>query len=103
MNIEYETATFNLGNNEISQVIETESGYYIIKCINTLNREETETNKSKIIDQQKKKVFNEEYYIFVDSLTKNINNELWETVSLFEKDSLSEVDFFDVYEKFIIK
>ena len=29
----YEKAAFELGNEEVSGIVETESGYYIIKCI----------------------------------------------------------------------
>ena len=37
----------HISTDEVSQVIQCERGYYIIKCTNTLDREETDANKLK--------------------------------------------------------
>ena len=52
----FEEAAFNLGTDEISEVVETENGYYIIKCISTFDRKETDANKEKIVEKRKKGV-----------------------------------------------
>ena len=57
----YEEAAFNLATDEVSQVIQCERGYYIIKCTNTLDREETDANKLKIVEERKREVFGQEY------------------------------------------
>lgn len=99
----FETAAFDLGKDEISGVVETSSGYHIIKCTNTLNREETNANKIEIIEDQKKGIFNEEYSAFVKTLTKKINTELWDSIEFLQSEASSNIDFFRVYEKFIIE
>ena len=64
--VRIEEAAFNLGTDEISGIVETEHGYHIIKCISTFDRDETDRNKIKIVEQRRKEVFNEEYSGFVD-------------------------------------
>lgn len=91
-------AAFELGNNEISDIIETEYGYHIIKCTNTFNKEETDVNKVKIVEERKKEVFNKEYDEFVGNLTKQLNHKLWDTVTL-EKSNMQRIDFFKLYEE----
>ena len=93
----FEAAAFELGNNEMSGIVESESGYHIIKCLNTFNQEETDINKIAIVEKRKKEVFQEEYNAFVSTLTKNINNELWDTVTLIENDKVTTNSFFHTY------
>ncbi|MDE7478224.1 MAG: peptidylprolyl isomerase, partial [Lachnospiraceae bacterium] len=84
MDATFEEAAFNLGTDEISDIVETEHGYHIIKCISTFDRDETDRNKVKIVEQRRKEVFNEEYSGFVDGLTRSLNEKLWEEVGFID-------------------
>lgn len=99
MELPFEEAAFNLGTNEISNVIETPFGYHIIKCISTFNREVTDQNKEKIVEERKKEVFGQEYEAFVASLTKNLNEDLWGKIGFIRDDKVSTSDFFEIYDK----
>lgn len=96
----FETAAFNLGNNEISGIVESRNGYHIIKCTNTFNREETDNNKLKIIEQQRKEVFGQEYDAFIQGLTRILNTALWEELEFIHDPAVSTSDFFDVFNKY---
>ncbi len=96
----YETAAFNLGKDEVSGIIETSEGYVILKCITTFNREETEANKIKIVAQRKKDVFGSQYDTFVQSLTKELNQKLWDSVTLVEDENVSSSWLMEVYYKY---
>lgn len=96
----FEKAAFNLGTDEISNVIETEYGYDIIKCISTFDKEETDSNKIKIVEKRRDEVFGQEYDAFVGTLTRKLNEELWESVSFIHDENVATLDFFDVYHDF---
>lgn len=93
----FETAAFNLGKDEISNVVETEFGYHIIKCINTFDREETDANKIKIVEQRREEAFGQEYDAYVETLTRNLNEELWKTVSFIHDEDVNTQNFFEIY------
>nr|MBQ8252058.1 peptidylprolyl isomerase [Lachnospiraceae bacterium] len=95
----YEEVAFNLGNGEISDIIETESGYYIIKCVSTLDREQTDQNKIKIIEERKEEVFAQVYDEFVLTQIRNLNDELWEQVEFIHEEECTTTTFFDVYNR----
>ena len=103
MESSFEEASFNLETGQISDIVETSYGYHIIKCISTFNREETDANKVKIVEKRKEEVFGQEYEAFVTTLTRNINEELWESVSLIHDENVTTMDFFEIYNKYFEK
>ncbi len=100
LDVAFEEAAFNLGTEEISSIVESDSGYHIIKCISTFDREETDRNKIKIIEQRRKEVFNEEYTKFVNGLTRNLNTKLWKKVGFLEDESIVTSSFFEIFQKY---
>ena len=100
MEAAFEEAAFNLGTDEISGVVETAEGYEIIKCVSTFNREETDRNKEKIAEQRRDEVFGEEYDAFVDSLPRNLNEPLWESVTMIREEAVETDGFFRIYEQY---
>lgn len=97
----YEEAAFQLAGGEISGIVETEEGYYILKCVSTLNREETDLNKVKIVEERKKEAFSREYDTYVQTLTRHMNEELWEEITLLHDSEITTSNFFDVYAELL--
>ncbi|MEY8522952.1 peptidylprolyl isomerase [Lachnospiraceae bacterium 38-10] len=99
----YEETAFELGNEEVSDVIETPEGYYILKCVSTLNREETDSNKVKIVEERRKEVFGREYDSYVQTLTRHMNEELWQEITLLHNSEITTSDFFEVFARYYKK
>lgn len=96
----FEETAFNLGNEEVSGIIETSEGYVILKCISTFNREETEENKVKIVEQRKREVFGAQYDAFVSTLTKELNTDVWEGISLVDDENVTTSSLMEVYQEY---
>ena len=95
-----EKVAFELGKNEVSGVIAGEKGYYVIKCISTFDEAQTAANKEKITNQRRSEAFASEYNSFVDTLPRQLNEELWATVQMVKDENVVTESFFATYEKF---
>ena len=102
MPLAYEEAAFDLATDEVSQIVETEYGYYIIKCTNTFNREETDANKIIILNEQKEEAFQVVYEEFLGTLTGNLNQKEWDAITLIDSPEITTDSFFTVYEKYFV-
>lgn len=96
----YVEAAFELEEGQISDVIKTEEGYYIIKCICRLERSLTDENRKKIMKERRESVFRNEYDSFVSELSSEFNDEAWEEVTLIKNDKIITTSFFDMYKRY---
>lgn len=96
-----EAAAFLLGTEQISDIVETEEGYVIIKCISTFDREETDANKVKIVEKRKNEAFGAEYDAFVAKLGRRLNEKLWESISLPDTTEVKTDSFFLIYHQYM--
>jgi len=96
----FEETAFSLETDQVSEVIETEVGYHIIKCISTFDREQTDLNKLTIVEERRREVFGQEYDAFVGTLARQLNTKVWEEINLLHDDALVTMDFFDVYARY---
>lgn len=94
-----ETVAYNLSEGEVSDVIETEYGYHIIKCVSNFDQETTDLNKQTIVTKRKEEAFREAYDEFIKGLTSNLNKDLWDGISYDKRDSIKTQNFFDVYDE----
>ena len=93
----YEEAAFNLATDEISGVVETKDGFYIIRCDNMFDRDETDENKLAILNKKRNEAFEQEYNAFLEERTGNLNEAAWAEIHAVRDDSIHTADFFVIY------
>ncbi len=98
----FEETAFNMETNELSGIVEGEDGYYIIKCINTFDKEETDANKLKLMEERREEAFYVEYENFVATLTRDLNEKLWEDIEFIHDENISTSSFFNIYDKYFV-
>lgn len=99
MDTDFEVAAFNLGNDEISEVVESRYGFHIIKCISTFNKEITDENKIRIVEERKREAFSDEYDAFASTLVKNLNENIWDSLQLIHDPDVNTTSFFSCFDE----
>lgn len=97
---EAEAVAFRLDDNEVSEIIAVENGYYFIKCLNKYNEELTEANKVTIVEKREKEAFDDVYNEFVESLSSYINTDVWEALKVDSTSGITTDSFFEIYEMY---
>lgn len=97
---EVENIAFNLDDGECSEMIAVSEGFYFIKCLSKYEEELTEANKETIRMERKQEQFENSYQKFVDAATFQMNDTLWEEVSLDNTENIETDSFFAVYDKY---
>ncbi|MBQ8184209.1 MAG: hypothetical protein IJ036_00315 [Lachnospiraceae bacterium] len=92
---------FALEKDQVSPIIETQKGYYILKCTENFNREATEENRVTMLEKRRDTVFSQVYDEFIANEPSEFNTRLWKKVSL-ENHTLEHTgeNFFTIYEKY---
>ncbi|MBQ4068226.1 MAG: peptidylprolyl isomerase [Lachnospiraceae bacterium] len=98
---EFEEAAYLLKDDQISKLVTTDTGYYIIKCIEDYMIEETQANKESIIAQEKDKGFKEVYEPFLDSVTSEFNDKVWNEIDFKESKNVTTCNFYDIYNSYM--
>lgn len=90
---------FELDNDEISDMIHTDGGYYFIKCTNKYNQELTDQNKLVLENERKQEAFDLVYQTYKDSISKVLNKRLWKKMNLNASKEIKTDSFFEIIDK----
>ena len=96
----FEEAAFALENDQTSGIIETEDGYYILKCVNNFDQEATEANKVTMVEKRRDELFGDVYDQLVAETPSQFNNRLWEKVHFADWTGEFPPDFLEICEQY---
>ncbi len=95
-----EAAAYALDDDEQTQMVETEKGYYFIKCISKFDEELTEKNKENIIAKRRKEQFDDVFTAFTEEAEFQINQKLWDSLTVDTSGEIRTDSFFEVYDSY---
>lgn len=76
------TAAFALQKDQMSELVEGESGYYIIKCVENEDADDTQARKEEIIADRQTKMFKKKYANWLKDYDVNISEAFWSALQI---------------------
>ena len=98
---EFEELIFSMDKGELSDIKEFSDGYYIIKCVSTMDYEATQKNKIVLAERRMQEAFGEAYTEIASNTHSQFRDKKWDTITLNEEIHRTEANFFDVYQEYI--
>ena len=93
---EYREAALKLKKNEVSDIVESEFGYHIIKMLNPNDKEATKEKKEELLQQKQNEYFTEQYQELTKSLEekwdfdKDVNKKAYEKITFKQEETKEE-------------
>ncbi|MBR2045881.1 MAG: peptidyl-prolyl cis-trans isomerase [Agathobacter sp.] len=97
---EVDNIVFNMDNDELSGMIETEEGYYFFYCLDKFVEDMTEANKENIIIQRRKEQFDDAFNEFILNSDFDLNERVWESIKVDTSGIITTDSYFEVYDKY---
>ena len=98
---QFEEILFSMDEGDVSNVIEYEDGYYIVKCISTMDFEATQKNKLVLMEQRKRKAFSDAYSEIATTTHSQFRDKQWEKLQMREEIHSTDANFFEIYDEFV--
>lgn len=96
---DFEKAAFMLESGEISPVVETEYGYYIIKCINYNVESDYEEQSRKVVLARRRDLYTEQYLKYANNKPIEFNDSFWEKIDINDLDAGSGM-LYTIYNEY---
>ena len=97
----FEEAAFALASGQTSGPIESDSSYYVLKCLSDYDEEATDARKKMIFEERKRRAFQAIYDSFRETVTLSYPEHVWEELSLGEGNYGAGADFFEIYREYV--
>lgn len=96
----FEKMAFSLESGEVSEAVETENGFEIIKVLNSYEEALTASNREKIREARVRSAWQEECREYLEDKSVAVNTSSWDKAELQESQERSEKRFFEVYRTY---
>ena len=91
-----EEALFSLDTGELSTVMQNSTGYHIFLCVNNFDREATDQNKQKLLEERRWEAFEQTYNAFARDQVCQFSQRKWDAITL-NGEEITNTGLYDVY------
>jgi len=100
LNPALEEVAFYLADDEISEVIEAEGNFFIIKCINDFDEALSIANEDRVYRQSLYEYWSPAVEEYARGHEISFHRRLWTSMKFYQTEAMESVNLYDVYKKY---
>lgn len=101
LNPTLEQTAFYMSDGDVSDVIQTEENYYLLRCVDDFDEELSEANESKILESVRYAVWSQSFCDYAKEHSVSISEEIWENLHFYQTSAFSSDDLYETYDRYV--
>lgn len=95
-----EDVAFYLADGEMSDVIESEGYYFLIKCIDDFDEALSEANEDQVYRSSLYGQWGPQLEAFAEQSEVSFREKLWDQLSFYETDAMPDYNLYEIYDQY---
>ncbi len=95
-----ETAIY-MSDGDVSDIIQTEENYYLIRCVDDFDQELSAANESKVLGELRYAAWSQSFVDYAKEHPVAISEEIWENLHFYQTTVFSSDDLYETYEQYL--
>ena len=95
-----ETAIY-MSDGDVSDIIQTEENYYIIRCVDDFDEELSAANESKVLGKLRYAAWSQSFLDYAKEHPVAISEEIWENLHFYQTTAFTSDDLYETYDKYV--
>lgn len=95
-----ETAIY-MSDGDVSDIIQTEENYYLIRCVDDFDQELSAANESKVLGELRYAAWSQSFIDYAKEHPVAISEEIWENFHFCQTAAFTSDDLYETYEQYL--
>ena len=95
-----ETAIY-MSDGDVSDIIQTEENYYLIRCVDDFDEELSAANESKVLGKLRYAAWSQSFIDYAKEHPVAISEEIWEKLHFYQTSEFTSDDLYETYDKYV--
>lgn len=95
-----ETAIY-MSDGEVSDIIQTEENYYLIRCEEDFDEELSAQNASAVLGKLRLSAWSKSFVDYAKTHSVAVSEEIWENLHFYQTSAFSSDDLYETYDRYV--
>lgn len=95
-----EETAFYMSDGDVSNIIQTEENYYLIRCVDDFDEALSAANESKVLEKLRYATWSKSFVEYATTHSVAVSEEIWNKMHFYQTLNFSSDDLYETYEMY---
>lgn len=96
-----EKTAIYMSDGEVSDIIQTEQNYYLIRCVDDFDEVLSSENESQVFGKLRYATWSQSFTSYAKEHTVGISEEIWENLHFYQTTAFTSDDLYETYDRYL--